>query len=84
MSLSRFRWAENIISERAYEFIAFDDTLRDMNLENYPQFLDSFIAKKRVEPQVTLLHEMKRSSKKEGLATLCVGGGMGVALQVRR
>ena len=33
---------------------------------------------------VTLLHEMKRSSKKEGLATLCVGGGMGVALQVRR
>ena len=33
---------------------------------------------------VTLLHEMKRSSQKEGLATLCVGGGMGVALQVRR
>lgn len=33
---------------------------------------------------VTLLHEMKRSNLKEGLATLCVGGGMGVALQVRR
>ncbi len=27
---------------------------------------------------VTLLHEMKRSGKKTGLATLCVGGGMGV------
>ncbi|HPF86864.1 MAG TPA: acetyl-CoA C-acetyltransferase [Candidatus Limiplasma sp.] len=28
---------------------------------------------------VTLLHEMQRSGKKRGLATLCVGGGMGVA-----
>ncbi|MFI3253024.1 MAG: acetyl-CoA C-acetyltransferase [Eubacteriales bacterium] len=28
---------------------------------------------------VTLLHEMKRSGKKTGLATLCIGGGMGVA-----
>lgn len=27
---------------------------------------------------VTLLHEMRRSGKKLGLATLCVGGGMGV------
>jgi acetyl-CoA C-acetyltransferase len=30
----------------------------------------------------TLLHEMKRSSAKKGLATLCVGGGMGVAMTV--
>jgi acetyl-CoA C-acetyltransferase len=30
----------------------------------------------------TLLHEMKRSGAKKGLATLCVGGGMGVALAV--
>lgn len=28
---------------------------------------------------VTLLHELKRSGKKIGLATLCVGGGMGVS-----
>lgn len=28
---------------------------------------------------VTLLHEMRRSGKRTGLATLCVGGGMGVA-----
>ncbi len=27
---------------------------------------------------VTLLHEMKRRKAKRGLATLCVGGGMGV------
>ncbi|MEG0812007.1 MAG: acetyl-CoA C-acyltransferase, partial [Eubacterium sp.] len=27
---------------------------------------------------VTLLHEMKRRGSKRGLATLCVGGGMGV------
>ena len=28
---------------------------------------------------VTLLHEMKRSDAKKGLATLCIGGGLGVA-----
>ncbi|MCL1961191.1 MAG: acetyl-CoA C-acetyltransferase [Desulfovibrionaceae bacterium] len=33
---------------------------------------------------VTLLHEMKRSSAKKGLAGLCIGGGMGVALTVER
>jgi len=32
----------------------------------------------------TLLHEMKRSGAKKGLATLCIGGGMGVALCVER
>jgi acetyl-CoA C-acetyltransferase len=32
----------------------------------------------------TLLHEMKRSNAKKGLATLCIGGGMGVALCVER
>jgi acetyl-CoA C-acetyltransferase len=30
----------------------------------------------------TLLHELKRSGGKKGLATLCIGGGMGVALTV--
>ena len=30
----------------------------------------------------TLLHELKRSGGKKGLATLCVGGGMGVAMAV--
>lgn len=33
---------------------------------------------------VTLLHEMKRSDSKKGLATLCIGGGQGVALAVER
>ena len=33
---------------------------------------------------VTLLHEMQRSEKKKGLATLCIGGGMGVALAIER
>ncbi len=33
---------------------------------------------------ITLLHEMKRRNSKKGLATLCVGGGMGVALCVER
>jgi len=31
---------------------------------------------------VTLLHEMKRRNAKKGLATLCIGGGQGVALAV--
>ena len=33
---------------------------------------------------VTLLHEMKRSNKKRGCATLCIGGGMGIALCIER
>lgn len=33
---------------------------------------------------VTLLHQMQRSNAKKGLATLCIGGGMGVALVVER
>lgn len=33
---------------------------------------------------VTLLHEMRRRDVKKGLSTLCIGGGMGVALAVER
>ncbi|MFO7993478.1 MAG: acetyl-CoA C-acetyltransferase [Marinobacter sp.] len=33
---------------------------------------------------VSLLHEMARRDAKKGLATLCIGGGMGVALAVER
>ncbi|MGJ8646333.1 MAG: acetyl-CoA C-acetyltransferase [Marinomonas colpomeniae] len=33
---------------------------------------------------VTLLHEMQRQDAKKGLATLCIGGGMGVAMLVSR
>ena len=33
---------------------------------------------------VTLIHEMKRQNKKKGCATLCIGGGMGIALCVER
>jgi acetyl-CoA C-acetyltransferase len=32
----------------------------------------------------TLVHEMKRRGAKRGLATLCIGGGMGVAMCVER
>lgn len=32
----------------------------------------------------TLLHEMKRADAKKGIATLCIGGGMGIALTVAR
>jgi acetyl-CoA C-acetyltransferase len=33
---------------------------------------------------VTLLHEMKRRGARKGLATLCIGGGMGIAMCVER
>ncbi|MGA0214905.1 MAG: acetyl-CoA C-acyltransferase, partial [Pelagibacteraceae bacterium] len=33
---------------------------------------------------VTLLHEMQKRKAKKGLATLCIGGGMGVAMCVER
>ena len=33
---------------------------------------------------VTLVHEMKKKNKRKGCATLCIGGGMGIALCVER
>jgi len=33
---------------------------------------------------VTLLHEMARRDVQKGLATLCIGGGMGIAMCVER
>ncbi|MBK1611971.1 acetyl-CoA acetyltransferase [Rubrivivax gelatinosus] len=33
---------------------------------------------------VTLLHEMRRRNARRGIASLCIGGGMGVALTVER
>ena len=33
---------------------------------------------------ITLLHEMQKRDAKKGLATLCIGGGMGVAMCLER
>ena len=33
---------------------------------------------------VTLIHEMIKRDSKKGLATLCIGGGMGVAMCIER
>ena len=33
---------------------------------------------------VTLIHEMIRRNSKKGLATLCIGGGMGIAMCIER
>ncbi len=33
---------------------------------------------------VTLLYEMRRRGAQKGLATLCIGGGMGIAMCVQR
>jgi len=33
---------------------------------------------------ITLIHELKNRNKKRGLATLCIGGGQGIAMCVER
>ena len=33
---------------------------------------------------VTLIHELERQNKKKGIATLCIGGGQGVAMCIER
>ncbi|HOY88478.1 MAG TPA: hypothetical protein PKZ09_01710, partial [Bacillota bacterium] len=33
---------------------------------------------------ITLLYEMQRRGVKKGLASLCIGGGMGIAVLVER
>ena len=33
---------------------------------------------------VTLVHEMVKRDSKKGLATLCIGGGMGIAMCIER
>ena len=33
---------------------------------------------------VTLIHEMQKRNSKKGLATLCIGGGMGIAMCIER
>ena len=33
---------------------------------------------------VTLIHEMQKREVKKGLATLCIGGGMGIAMCIER
>ena len=33
---------------------------------------------------VTLLHEMNKRGSKKGLVTLCIGGGMGIAMCLER
>ncbi|NCU52683.1 MAG: acetyl-CoA C-acetyltransferase, partial [Candidatus Fonsibacter ubiquis] len=33
---------------------------------------------------VTLIHEMIKTHSKRGLATLCIGGGMGIAMCIER
>ena len=33
---------------------------------------------------ITLIHELKKQNKKKGCATLCIGGGMGIALCIER
>ena len=33
---------------------------------------------------VTLIHEMIKRDSKRGLATLCIGGGMGIAMCIER
>ena len=42
------------------------------------------VAASGVRILVTLMHELKKRQLNYGLATLCVGGGMGTAMVIRR
>jgi hypothetical protein len=49
---------ERISKDRRFEFIAIDDTLGNMELDEYPTFLSTFETKSSYTPQVVLLAEM--------------------------
>jgi hypothetical protein len=49
---------ENIMKERSYEFLAVDDTFRDLNFNDYPEFQRCFLTKQANIPQVVLLTEI--------------------------
>jgi hypothetical protein len=46
------------IIERKFEFLATDNTLEEIDLDAYPKFLSTFIAKQSYLPQIVLLDEM--------------------------
>ncbi|MCX9083007.1 MAG: hypothetical protein OIN83_12515 [Candidatus Methanoperedens sp.] len=54
----------------------FGGSLKDLN----PAQLGSIVLKDALK----LLHELKRRNGRYGLATLCIGGGQGIAIVVQR
>lgn len=49
---------DDVIADRAYEFLAIDNTFSTLNFDKYPNFTNSFLTKQDVQPQVILLHEI--------------------------
>jgi len=59
-----------------------DGTLENVNVNGGAIAIGHPVGASGCRVLVTLLHEMKRRNSSKGLATLCIGGGMGIALTV--
>ena len=59
-------------------------TLQDVELLELNEALGHPVAASGVRLLVTLTHALQKQQKTWGLATLCVGGGMGTAMLIRR
>lgn len=61
-----------------------EEILENINVNGGAIALGHPVAASGVRILVTLMHEMRRRGLHTGLATLCVGGGMGTAMLIRR
>ena len=61
-----------------------EEILENTNVNGGAIALGHPVAASGVRILVTLMHEMRRRGLHTGLATLCVGGGMGTAMLIRR
>ncbi|SHH38987.1 acetyl-CoA acetyltransferases, partial [Thermosyntropha lipolytica DSM 11003] len=64
--------------------LGFDKCMEKVNVNGGAIALGHPIGASGTRILVTLLYEMKRRDAKRGLATLCIGGGQGVAMIVER
>jgi acetyl-CoA C-acetyltransferase len=60
------------------------DKLRGVNVNGGAIAIGHPVGASGARVLVTLLHEMQKRDAKKGLATLCIGGGMGIAMCVAR
>jgi acetyl-CoA C-acetyltransferase len=77
--------AIGVITEMADEHdLSYDQIIQRTNVNGGAIALGHPVATSSNRIVVTLLHEMERRNVEHGLASLCVGGGMGTAIVVRR
>jgi len=70
------------VASNSTELLGADEA--DVNVNGGAVALGHPIGASGARVLVTLLHEMEKRNAKKGLATLCIGGGMGIAMCVER